>query len=289
MEPEDDDEGPPWFPLWAWITLAVGVAILFLICFYFNMTSGPKPLDGEENVKLKHSRFESKAFSDDGESYVPPEGGLGGLQSTPEPNRYLQSTVPVETASDSDDGDEGGDDAFVPPNISLDPNADSSMMNSPSNVIYEEDDEGDDDDDEGSGDDDEGEEENEEYGDYYVGEENDEDGSGIEDEEEGGTILGEFQVVDVEAQREDEGESESESESGEEGSEGESEYDEESFVEEGIEEEEEDMDYDEQSYEEEVLSGEDDEEDGQDGEQSWLDELQQAQAGNYPSWQNRSL
>ena len=304
--PSNDDDGPPFFPLWAWITLAVGVAILFLICFYLNMSSRVKPLDGE-GEKLKHSRFESKAFSDDGDSYVPPGGGLGG--SATAPNRYMQANALKAGAfSDSEESGAGEESSFVPPNISLDPNAEGSMMNNPTNVIYEEDDEGEEESSEEaeSGEEEEEEEDEEyeeeedededeegdEYGEYYEGDE-DEDQDGdedVDDEEETGTILGEFQVVAVDAKSGNQGHSQSGDDTGDE--ESGSEYDEESYVEEDDQEED---SYDEESYieeedmDEEDLDDEEEEEEGEEGEQSWLDELQQAQAGQYPGWSNKSL
>ena len=256
------------------------------------MSSRVKPLDGE-GEKLKHSRFESKAFSDDGDSYVPPGGGLGGSSSAP--NRYMVANALKATASsDSEESGEGEDGAFVPPNISLDPNAEGSMINTPANVIYEEEDEegeseeesGEEEEEDGDyeEEDDDDEDEDEEDGEYYEGDEED------DDDEEGGTILGEFQVVAVDAETGNQGYSQSGDDTGEE--ESGSEYDEESFVE---EEEQEEDSYDEESYIEEEEMDEDDidedeeEDEGEEGEQSWLDELQQAQAGQYPGWQNKSL
>ena len=153
----NDDSDPPLFPLWAWITLGVGVGTLILVCLYFNLASNQKPT--LESDKNKHNRLESKDFStDDDISYVPPAGPLDSNQkkdsSAPGSNRYLLNTT---------SGDEN--------RISMKPDGENNMMNSPTVVIYEE------------------EEEEEED------QEGDDSEDGEQDEEEGGTILGEFQVV----------------------------------------------------------------------------------------------
>jgi len=152
----NDDSDPPLFPLWAWITLGVGVGTLILVCLYFNLASNQKPT--LESDKNKHNRLESKDFStDDDISYVPPAGPLDSNQkkdsSAPGSNRYLLNTT---------SGDEN--------RISMKPDGENNMMNSPTVVIYEE------------------EEEEEDQ-------EGDDSEDGEQDEEEGGTILGEFQVV----------------------------------------------------------------------------------------------